>query len=244
MKNILQQFDKKFKAEIESLSEKVYKYKAKIISSIVDELKSLKCDPVYPLVLSGTSSIKDDSIVFTYDGKRCTLKISVRGYEIHVDEYGYGKYKEIYGDDLKTLLKQVKKPIPVPKILVNAMMTPDGTYLHSKHVHDYVTHKDKNGEEYMVDGGNEYLHRSVNTVPAKDMTIYDTDSFAKIRKNLTWGSRGKDGKQPLTYKTLMKMSNDHIENILKNLPGISSGYKMAFEKELELRKKKNIVIND
>ena len=33
------------------------------------------------------------------------------------------------------------------------MRTPDGTILESKHRHDYVTHLDANGNEYMLDGG-------------------------------------------------------------------------------------------
>lgn len=39
------------------------------------------------------------------------------------------------------------------RILVNAIRTPDGTLLHSKHRHDCVIYKDKNGKEYGVDGG-------------------------------------------------------------------------------------------
>ena len=35
----------------------------------------------------------------------------------------------------------------------NAMRTPDGTIIRSRHRHDYVTHKDANGSEYMLDGG-------------------------------------------------------------------------------------------
>ena len=40
-----------------------------------------------------------------------------------------------------------------PKILSNKMRTPDGTILESKHRHDYVTHTDANGKEYMLDSG-------------------------------------------------------------------------------------------
>lgn len=36
------------------------------------------------------------------------------------------------------------------KLLVNRIQTPDGTILTSKSVHDYVTHTDANGEEYIL----------------------------------------------------------------------------------------------
>ena len=54
------------------------------------------------------------------------------------------------------------------QIVLNSIMTPDGTVLISHHRHDYVTHLDKNGELYLVDGGTDYLKRFVNFEPFKD----------------------------------------------------------------------------
>ncbi len=48
------------------------------------------------------------------------------------------------------------------KILRSRMRTPDGTILESKHRHDYVTHLDANGNEYMLDGGLAYVRSSAN----------------------------------------------------------------------------------
>ena len=42
------------------------------------------------------------------------------------------------------------------KLILSRIRTPDGTILTSYHQHDYVTHTDKNGETYMLDGGSEY----------------------------------------------------------------------------------------
>jgi hypothetical protein len=98
-------------------------------------------------------------------------------------------------------------------IIQNAIETPDGTILVSRHVHDYVTHTDVNKEEYMNDGGREYLRRSVNKEPATDLTLYDTDPFEVIREKLLRGSRGKDGTEPLKYIKLKDI--DYLDDLIE-----------------------------
>lgn len=66
-------------------------------------------------------------------------------------------------------------------LIYNAVRTPDGTILESRHVHDYATHLDANGDEYMVDGGFDYLRRSVNKVPAEDLSLYSDEKHEVIR---------------------------------------------------------------
>ena len=102
-------------------------------------------------------------------------------------------------------------------IIRNAILTPDGTYLRSYHVHDYKTHVDKvTGEVYMVDGGNEYLRRSVNDVPAEDLTVYLDDNFEVVRMAFVWKSYGKNLEHAPNgiYVALCDMEDDHIEAIL------------------------------
>ena len=61
------------------------------------------------------------------------------------------------------------------KLIQNKWQTPDGTILISKHRHDYVEYTDKNGDYYMIDGGNDYVRKSVNKKKKsiKDFLIYE-----------------------------------------------------------------------
>ena len=109
-----------------------------------------------------------------------------------------------------------------PKIVANRIRTPDGTILESMHRHDYVTYTDANGKEYMVDGGLDYLRRIVHDdAPAEELSVYSDAPHSVIREVFKWGTRGKDGKQPLKFVVLKDMTTDHIEAILEtqNLPG-------------------------
>lgn len=129
-------------------------------------------------------------------------------------------------------------------ILVNKIQTPDGTILESKHRHDYVSHTDANGEYYMVDGGKDYLKRSINIIPAIDLTIEDDGTHELRRQHLTWGkSYDKDmNRLPETiYIPIKDMTSDHIQAILdggwtKNNPF----YEELFKEELKFRIKESV----
>lgn len=126
------------------------------------------------------------------------------------------------------------------RILKNAIQTPDGTILHSKTVHDYCTYTDKNGEQYMVDGGNEYLRRNVNTIPYIDLTIMDDGTHELRREHLLWGKNyTKEGKlmKGTLYVPIKDLDTDHIEAILDG--GYSKEgtfYNSVFKEELKYRK--------
>ena len=128
------------------------------------------------------------------------------------------------------------------QIICNAIVTPDGTYLRSFNRHDYKTHLDKvSGEVYMVDGGTEYLRRSVNTTPAKSMDVYLSDSFETIRRNFVWKSYGKNGEYLPhgVYLTLHAMTTDHIHAILDTQYQIKNTYvEDQLVKELAYRKER------
>ena len=122
------------------------------------------------------------------------------------------------------------------KLIKNSIRTPDGTVLTSRNVHDYQYHKDKNGEIYMNDGGVEYLRRSVNVIPWEDLSLYSTDSFEKLREGIEWGNYGKNGNEPLQYKSISTMSSNHINAIFSQYRLVDY-LKEIFEKEISFRSK-------
>ena len=122
------------------------------------------------------------------------------------------------------------------QIVANKIRTPDGTILQSYHVHDYKTHLDKNGYTYMVDGGTEYLRRTiVDEAPHEELSVMVTDSHEDIRAAFHWGTRGKDGKQPLSWVALKDLDTDHIQAILDTQTRISDWVKNIMSVELNYR---------
>jgi len=125
------------------------------------------------------------------------------------------------------------------KILIaNRWKTPDGTILHSKHVHDYVSHTDKNGEHYFIDGGTDYIRRSVNNELMENMCIYSDSPFDVIRTVLY--------RFPAN-KPICELSNEHLQNIITyelDHGKDNSLYVNYIRKEIEYRAKHHIKIED
>lgn len=123
------------------------------------------------------------------------------------------------------------------QIIYNAIECPDGTILESHGRHDYNMHLDtKTGEVYMVDGGKDYLRRSVNKVQAKELSVYTVHKFELQREVFSWGSYGKDGKQEKHWIKLKDMELQHIMAILETQKHIYGTYvEDLFLKELEWR---------
>jgi len=121
-------------------------------------------------------------------------------------------------------------------LIYNAIRTPDGTVLESKHRHDYVTYQDKNGNEYMVDGGLEYTRRNVHAdAPYEELSVYTTDGHDRVREVVKWGTYGINGDQPLSHILLKDMNTEHIEACLDNIPSMHPAFKESFKEELKLR---------
>lgn len=127
------------------------------------------------------------------------------------------------------------------QIVANLIRTPDGTILQSFSRHDYKEHVDANGETYMVDGGLDYLRRSIGQKEVyEELSVYDDDPTELIRKHFKWGTYGKNGDQPLKYVPLESMSTAHIQACIDNLI-LHPLHKKLFENELAYRKEKGIV---
>ena len=127
------------------------------------------------------------------------------------------------------------------RLIYNAIRTPDGTVLESLHRHDYREYTDKNGLEYMVDGGIDGYHRRIiqDSAPYEELSVSLEDGHEAVREVAKWGTWGVNGDQPLSYVILKDMSTEHIQACLDNVPRMHAHYKIAFENELEFRKECN-----
>ena len=106
-------------------------------------------------------------------------------------------------------------------IVYSSLRTPDGTILTSTHVHDYVKHLDKNGKEYMLDGGTDYQ---------------------KIREVVGRSGFGKNGDEEFRSSLLKDMNDEWVE---ASIPFVGKDSKWAriYQRELDYRKENNIQIN-
>jgi len=69
--------------------------------------------------------------------------------------------------------------------------------------------------------------------------------FLKQREILTWGSYGKDGKQPRKEIPLKDLSDLHISNILETQEHVKGTYvEVMLLTEVEYRKLKGITVKD
>jgi len=95
-------------------------------------------------------------------------------------------------------------------VLFRKLITPDGTELVSRSVHDFVTHDDKNGKWYMLDGGvSSGYYRSSANGDEKIVEITTKDPFETIREYFErWNYYGKE------YVKLKNISCNWLQNII------------------------------
>lgn len=120
-----------------------------------------------------------------------------------------------------------------------------GEVLTSYNRHDYKTCRCEN--ETMVDGGNEYQRYGGKDLDLVDTssTIYLSDDHEMNRSAAHWGNRGKDGRSPLSYKSVADMSNTHLNNIIKDMSGkITPWIEKIIIEELTYRIINSITIDD
>jgi hypothetical protein len=98
-----------------------------------------------------------------------------------------------------------------------------GKYFKSAHVHDFVSFE-VDGKTGFIDGGNDYFRAGgiatkqgeVAGIVIDNYRLDENSSILDVFEKLLWGTRGKDGKQPLTYKRIKDLELDHLKAI-KNL---------------------------
>jgi len=118
--------------------------------------------------------------------------------------------KKKYEDNYDAIFS---KKTEKPEILSSQLKTPDGTILESLHRHDYVTHMDANGKEYMLDGGVEYVRHSAHG-DEELLTLMSDDDHEVIREVVTWGTYGREGDQLITHVKIADMDDDHLQACL------------------------------
>jgi hypothetical protein len=122
------------------------------------------------------------------------------------------------------------------RLVYNAIRTPDGTLLESHHAHDFKAHEDQNGQTYIVDGGRDYLKRSLHRdSPAEELSLYESDPQEQVGKAVKWGTYGIKGDQPLNWKRLRDMDLDHLKACLTNVPTMGGVMRNCIMREITWR---------
>lgn len=125
------------------------------------------------------------------------------------------------------------------QLVANIWQTPDGTILWSRFRHDYVHYVDANGEEYSVDGGNDYCISLVNQEKMKSLCVYNTDPWDLQRQYILRGTFDENVNR--IWVPLCKLSDDHLQEIIKYCE--DSGHSTEiYEKEIEYRKENNLSV--
>lgn len=126
------------------------------------------------------------------------------------------------------------------RLIYNAIKTPDGTILHSKHQHDFVTHVDENSKTYGIDGGNSYRRLIGDHQDCEDLSLYDNGKHETRRTYLHWGRNYDENMVKLSnteWIPIKDMSTGHIEAILNGgWTSEGSYYNGIFKEELKFRK--------
>lgn len=129
--------------------------------------------------------------------------------------------------------------------IYSGLKTPDGTILHSSHRHDYVTHLDKNGKIYMLDGSLDYVRCSGH--PDEELiSVYSDEPFEKVRQycyRLGYGKVGAEDYGIFRTTFLNKMTDGHLEALMAYCKE-DNPYLPLYKQEIEYRKQYNIKIDE
>lgn len=108
-----------------------------------------------------------------------------------------------------------------PRLIQQAYkITKTNEIVNSSHTHDCVI-KVVMGETLMIDGGTDYSRCSGNfekLIKSGDiisLMLYSDASIEQKAEKLIWGTRGKNGDQPLKYVLMKDCETDHLNAILE-----------------------------
>lgn len=114
--------------------------------------------------------------------------------------------------------------------------------LESRYRHDFKSCDCPN--RAIVDGGHDYTRYG-----AEDMsklikhTLYLTDPHEKLREAVSWGTYGKEGKDPLKHVKIKDMSDAHIQAVIV-YPNVAPWIVEILQNEQVYRSTQNISITD
>lgn len=100
-------------------------------------------------------------------------------------------------------------------IIQNAIRVGD-QIIRSTHRHDSVSLEHSSGI-YRIDGGHEYFLYSFPYGCCKefeDLRLTDSNALKTIKNKLIWGTKGKEGDEPLKYIKIKDMEKEHMEKLL------------------------------
>jgi hypothetical protein len=132
------------------------------------------------------------------------------------------------------------------KIVVNGLITPDGTFIVSRHQHDMASYVDSvTGERYFIDGGNNITYRrSANEVEATHILLFEDSPFEELRKYVERGTTNKEGAR--IWVPIARLSDAHLPEIVKYNKKVNGSEDDWFTKliisEMKYRKEHGITI--
>lgn len=139
--------------------------------------------------------------------------------------------------------KQIVEEQPHLQIVYSAVICHEcNKTIQSHHRHDYQTCGCPN--EATIDGGFEYVRYGAKDISKIiQITYYDTDPHDLLRCFVSWGTYGKDGKQPLSYVLVKDMTDEHIRNVIQQQMG-SKWMRTILKNELDYRTEFNLSITE
>lgn len=124
----------------------------------------------------------------------------------------------------------------------SAIITPDGTMLHSTDRHDFKCHTDtKTGRDYCIDGGNDYQKIVGTSKDLQSIIIRIKDPISVVREIVGRGGYGVNGDESFRCCLLMNMSDSWVENSVEYVEG-DECMEHLYKQELLYRALNNITV--